>query len=67
MRNSDPLAAEVLVTAEVSAEKEQAIVEAFRALGVVARTRMVPRAPSCLEFDRFEWFGDEVGASVGGV
>ena len=42
MRNSDPLAAEVLVTAEVSAEKEQAIVEAFRALGVVARTRMVP-------------------------
>jgi len=26
-----------------------------------------PRAPSCLKFDRFEWFGDEVGASVGGV
>jgi len=25
------------------------------------------RAPSCLKFDRFEWFGDEVGASVGGV
>ena len=25
------------------------------------------RAPSCLKFDRFEWFGDEVGASAGGV
>ena len=42
MRNSDPLAAEVLVTAEVSVEKEQAIIEAFRALDVAARTRMVP-------------------------
>ncbi|MGH3828946.1 MAG: hypothetical protein ACRDRS_00620 [Pseudonocardiaceae bacterium] len=35
-------AAEVLVTAEVSAEEEQAIVDAFRALDVVARTRLVP-------------------------
>lgn len=42
MRNSNPLAAEVLVTAEISAEEEQAIVEAFRSLGVAARTRMVP-------------------------
>lgn len=42
MSNSDPLVAEVLVTAEVSAEEEQAIVEAFRALDVAARTRMVP-------------------------
>ena len=30
-------------------------------------TRVEARAPSCLKFDRFEWFGDEVGASVGGV
>ena len=42
MNNSDPLAAEVLVAAEVSAEEEQAIVEAFRALGIAARTRIVP-------------------------
>ena len=42
MSNSDLLAAEVLVTAEVSAEEEHAIVEAFRALDVAARTRMVP-------------------------
>ena len=42
MSNRDPLAAEVLVTAEVSAEEEWAIVEAFRALNVAARTRMVP-------------------------
>ena len=41
MSNSDLLAAEVLVTTEVSGEEGQAIVEAFRALGVVARTRMV--------------------------
>jgi hypothetical protein len=39
---SDPLAAEVLVTAEVKAEEEQVIIEAFRALDVAARTRMVP-------------------------
>ncbi|MGH3887506.1 MAG: hypothetical protein ACRDSZ_13220 [Pseudonocardiaceae bacterium] len=25
------------------------------------------RAPSCLTFDRFEWLGDEVDASAGGV
>jgi hypothetical protein len=42
MSNRDPLAAEVLVTAEVSAEQEQAIVEALRALDVAAHTRMVP-------------------------
>ncbi|MGH3896778.1 MAG: hypothetical protein ACRDTA_00710 [Pseudonocardiaceae bacterium] len=42
MSDSDPLTAEVLVNAEVSAEEEQAIVEAFRALDVAARTRMVP-------------------------
>ena len=42
MSNSDPLTAEVLVTAEVSVEKEQAIIEAFRALDVAACTRMVP-------------------------
>lgn len=41
MSNSDPLAADVLVTAEASAEEERAIVEAFCALGVAARTRMV--------------------------
>jgi hypothetical protein len=42
MSDSDPLAAEVFVTAEASAEEEQAIVEAFRALDVATRTRMVP-------------------------
>lgn len=42
MSDSDPLAAEVLLVAEVSIEEEQAIVEAFRALGVATRTRMVP-------------------------
>ncbi|MGH3769901.1 MAG: hypothetical protein ACRDRW_00630 [Pseudonocardiaceae bacterium] len=41
MSRSASLAAEVLVTAEVSAEEEQAIVDAFRALDVAARTRMV--------------------------
>jgi hypothetical protein len=42
MSSRDLLAAEVLVTADVSAEEEQAIVETFRALDVTARTRMVP-------------------------
>ncbi len=42
MNDSGPLAAEILVTAEASAEEEQAIVEAFRALDIATRTRMVP-------------------------
>lgn len=42
MSNSDPLAAEVLVSVKMSAEGEQAIVEAFRALGIAVRTRMIP-------------------------
>lgn len=42
MSDSDPLTAEVLVTAEVSTEEEQAIVDAFRALDVATRTRIVP-------------------------
>lgn len=42
MARPDPLAAEVLVTAEVSREQEQAIVKAFDALGVTARARTVP-------------------------
>jgi len=42
MTKPDPLAAEVLVTAEIPPEQEQAIVEAFGALGVAARARMVP-------------------------
>jgi hypothetical protein len=42
MSSPGPPAAEVLVTAEVSADEEQAIVAVFRALGVAARTRMVP-------------------------
>jgi hypothetical protein len=36
------LTAEVLVTAEVPAKQEQAIVEAFLAIGVTARSRVVP-------------------------
>lgn len=41
---SDPhqLAADVLVSSEVPAEHEPAIIDAFRAVGVCARTRMVP-------------------------
>jgi hypothetical protein len=42
MSDSGPLAAEILVTAEASAEEEQAIVEVFRALDIATRTRMVP-------------------------
>jgi hypothetical protein len=42
MSDSGPLAAEILVTAEASAEEEQAIGEAFRALDIATRTRMVP-------------------------
>ncbi|MGH3916045.1 MAG: hypothetical protein ACRDTC_21945 [Pseudonocardiaceae bacterium] len=41
MSNPDPPTAEVLITAEVSAEEEQAIVGAFRALGVAVRIRQV--------------------------
>ena len=41
MCNSEPLAAEILVTAEVSVEEEQGIVETLHTLGVAARTRMV--------------------------
>jgi hypothetical protein len=41
---SDPhlLAAEVLVTSDVPAEHEPAIIDAFRAVGVTARIRMAP-------------------------
>jgi hypothetical protein len=52
MNNSDPRAAEVLIAAEVSAEEEQAIVEAFRALGVAARARMVPTRRS---LEQLQW------------
>lgn len=52
MSKSDPLAADVLVTAEVPAEEEKAIVEAFRALGVAARTRM---AAARRGLDQLHW------------
>ncbi|MGH4008007.1 MAG: hypothetical protein ACRDTH_07585 [Pseudonocardiaceae bacterium] len=42
MSSFDSLVAEVLVTAEVSAEEEQAVVEVFRGLGVAVHTRMIP-------------------------
>lgn len=42
MSNSDPHAAQILVSAEFSAAEEQEIVEAFRALDVAVRIRMVP-------------------------
>jgi hypothetical protein len=42
MARPDLPAAEVLVAAEVPPEQEQAIIEAFGALGVAARARMVP-------------------------
>ncbi|MGH3683756.1 MAG: hypothetical protein ACRDRU_03190 [Pseudonocardiaceae bacterium] len=52
MSSSDPLVAEVLVTAEVSAEVEQAIVETFRVLGVAVRNRMVPARRG---LDQLQW------------
>lgn len=42
MSNRNPLAAEILVTAEVSAGEGEAIVEAFRVLGIGVRIQMVP-------------------------
>jgi len=40
----------------------------FAAMAIaVASHYQDARAPSCLKFDRFEWFGDEVDASAGGV
>jgi hypothetical protein len=42
MGSPDLLTAEVLVAAEVPPEQEQVIVEAFHAIGVTARARVVP-------------------------
>jgi hypothetical protein len=42
MTKPDQIAAEVLVAADVPLEQERAIVEAFGAVGVAARVRMVP-------------------------
>ena len=42
MARPDQLAAEILLTAEVTPERERAIVEAFGALGVTGRARTVP-------------------------
>ncbi len=52
MSNSDPLAADVLITAGVSVEEEQAIIEAFHALDVTACTRMVPTRR---DLDQLHW------------
>jgi hypothetical protein len=52
MSNRDPLSAEVLVTAEVSAEEEQVIVETFHRLDVTARTRMIPTRRS---IEQLQW------------
>jgi hypothetical protein len=41
--SSDPLTAELLVPVEVPPEQERAIVEAFHAIGVSARARVIPR------------------------
>ena len=41
MSNCNSLPAEVLVTTDVSAEEERAIIEVFRDLDVIARTRMI--------------------------
>ncbi|MGH3798224.1 MAG: hypothetical protein ACRDSP_25520 [Pseudonocardiaceae bacterium] len=52
MNDPQPLTAQVLVTTEVSPGQEQAIVDAFRALGVAAHIRVVPtrRGP-----DEMQW------------
>lgn len=42
MTGPGPLTAEVLLAAEVSAEEEQAIIDAFASLGVAARVRKLP-------------------------
>jgi hypothetical protein len=42
MSKPGPLPAQILVTTEVTPEQEQAIIEAFGVLGVVARARTVP-------------------------
>jgi hypothetical protein len=42
MTRPDRFTAEVLLAAEVSPEQEQAITEAFSALGVAIRARIVP-------------------------
>jgi hypothetical protein len=42
MTDPDWLTADVLVAAEVPAEQEQAVIEAFGALGVAVRSRVVP-------------------------
>jgi hypothetical protein len=42
MTDPDRLAAEILVAAEVPAEQEHAVTEAFGALGVAVRSRVVP-------------------------
>jgi hypothetical protein len=42
MTDPDRLTADVLVAAEVPAEQEQAVIEAFGALGVAVRSRVVP-------------------------
>jgi hypothetical protein len=40
--SSDPLTAELLLPVEVPPEQEQAIVEAFRTIGITARSRVIP-------------------------
>lgn len=52
MARPDRLAAEILVTAEVPSEQEQAIIEAFGALGVAVRARIAParRGPGELQW-----------------
>jgi|tagenome__1003787_1003787.scaffolds.fasta_scaffold20671269_2 hypothetical protein len=50
MAEPGTLAAEVLITSEVSAEQEHALVEAFQAVGVAARARMVPTRRGVEEF-----------------
>jgi hypothetical protein len=42
MTDPDRLTAEVLVAAEVPADQEQAVIDAFGALGVAVRSRVVP-------------------------
>ncbi len=42
MARPDRLPAEILIAAEISPEQEQGIIEAFGALGVAARARIVP-------------------------
>jgi len=67
MASHGPLAAEVLVTAEVPPEQEQAIVEAFGVFGVTARTRVIPTRRGVEELQWLVLVALPLHAFLGGI